>query len=435
MAEFPDPSPFEPDAPTDEPTLSVPLPPPLVGEGNPWAPADAENRDRILDWWRMWWRRVFFPWVAAWTAWWLLQWLRLADYLNTWIHNVDEYITAHAIPGYGWWKTSTPIAASGTTVVTITANVDEFHYLQVGDFVSDSTNDIRYGVILDVIDLTHAVVQPLGVLRGLNGYGWYVTDTDIAPTGTTNVVLAADVTRSPQIGDLVSDRSIALRYGRVTAVIDDTHVTVTPLGVLRGLPGFGWWRTSTTIAHAGTTDVVLASGPNRPPQLDDIVLDDSESSAYGTITAIADDTHVTVTFVNTLQGPPGVAAPGEYDFTTPELAIYGDPGDVYQGQMAGVPQMLFAFTLVLDKRAWVRIYASEAYMLADAARDIMTPLNISADHGCYLDFVGIPIELSKTLTPGVQMADLGLGLWISITNTDNDPQVIAVHSDYRIIME
>lgn len=307
MASFtpPDP-PFVPDDPTPPPTLSVPLPPPEVGEGSPWAPADSENRDRILDWWRMWFRRVFFPWIAAFTTWLDTQWNRLATFINTWITAADEYITEHAIAGYSFRVTSTPIAPEGTTNVEIAEGLDAEHRpLVVGDLVLDETDESNYGVITVVIDDTHATVQYLGSLKGRAGHGWWVTATPISAVGTTDVVLSAESDRLPQVNDLVSDESSALRYGIITVVADATHVTVSPLGVLRGLPGFGWWGTTTVIAHGGTTDVVLSSGPDRVPQINDLVVDETASSAYGEITVVTDATHVTVAYINTLQGPAG----------------------------------------------------------------------------------------------------------------------------------
>lgn len=433
MATFPPEPPFDPDAPIDPPALNVPLPPPEVGEGSPWAPADSENRDRILDWWRAWFRRIFFPWIAAWIAYWADQWQRLADYLNEWISEVDEYISEHAISGYSWRTTQTDLAESGDTTGVVFTNVDQDHRpLVVGDLVSDQSDFERYGIITTVTTPTTATVHTLGQLHGLAGLGWWTTQTPISATGTTDVELPVEPGRVPQVDDLVVDASSALRYGQITVVIDDTHATVTPLGVLRGLAGFGWWTTATPIAHSGTTDVVIASGPDRDPQINDLVVDESSDSAYGEITAVTDPTHVTVAYIGTLQGPAGIADLGSFDFTTPSLAA----GAAYQGQMADEPAMVGAFTVSGDKPAWIRVYASEAYMIADEDRPIMTPLNIADDHGCYLDFVGTALELSKTLTPGVQITDLGSGVWLSVTNTDpSDPQAISVHFDYRIFRE
>lgn len=433
MASFTPPEPpFEPGEPGPPPELNVPLPPPEVGEGSPWAPADSENRDRILDWWRMWFRRVFFPWIAAWIAYWNAQWDRLAAYINEWISAADEYITEHAISGYSWRVTTTPLNETGATDVAFT-NVDQEHRpIVVGDLVSDESDFERYGIITVVLDPTHATVETLGQLHGLTGYGWWITPDSISSTGTTTVSLSPEADRVPQVNDLVSDSSSSLRFGQVVAVVDDTHVTVTPLGELRGLAGFGWWTTETPIVHTGTTVVVLESGPARPPEIGDLVVDHTESSAYGEVTAVTDDTHVTVAYINTLQGPAGVADLGSFDFTTPTLA----PGSAYQGAMAAQPAMVGAFGVTLDHPAWIRVYASQAYLMADQARGILTPLNIAADHGCYLDFVGTLAELSKALTPGVQITDLGLGVWISITNTDPSvSRTIHVHFDYRTFRE
>jgi len=99
MAIFPPPAPFEPAAPAAAPALTTPEVPPVVGVGSPWAPANGENRDRILDWWRSWWVNTHFPWVDAWSAWWGSQWAALASYLNAWVTDASAYITANAIQG------------------------------------------------------------------------------------------------------------------------------------------------------------------------------------------------------------------------------------------------------------------------------------------------------------------------------------------------
>lgn len=368
MAPFVPPEPpLEPDT-IGAPTLDVPLPPPEVGFGSPWAPADGENRDHILDWWRMWFRRVFFPWINAWIAYWAAQWKKIIDYLNTWIEAADEYITLHAVNGHSWWKTTTPI--DDTNPTTVELPYDQYRPILVGDLVSDTSDDIRYGQVTALVDDTHAIVTPLGTLRGLTGFA-----------------------------------------------------------------GFGWWTTATPIATTGTTDVVLAIG-DRDPQVGDLVLDSTAQVAYGMITAVTDPEHVTVTHTGTLQGPPGIADVGAYDLTTASLAPYGDPGDTHEGVMVGQPNMVGAYVITTTSRCWVRVYASEAYMLADATRDILTPLTISDDHGCYLDYVAIPGALDKTLTPGIQFTDVGGGLWISVKNTNvTTPTAIGIHFDYRIFRE
>lgn len=305
MAPFVPPEPpLEPDDPTPPPALTTPLPPPEVGEGSPWAPIDAENRDRILDWWRMWFRRVFFPWIKAWGDYWAAQWARIIDYLNEWLDYAGEYIELHAVAGYSWRKTDTPLNATGTTTVELIP-YDQYRPILIGDLVSDTSEESRYGQVSALVDDTHAVVTTLGSLRGLEGLSWWVTATDIT-TDPTTVVLepADDPNRQPQLGDLVSDQSITIVYGQVVEVIDDTHVSVSPIGSLRGLAGFGWWTTETAIAHAGTTAVVLTAG-NRSPQINDLVVDNSSSHAYGVVTVVTDDTHVTVAYAGTLQGPQG----------------------------------------------------------------------------------------------------------------------------------
>lgn len=312
MASFtpPDP-PFVPDDPTPPPTLNVPLPPPEVGEGSPWAPADSENRDRILDWWRMWFRRVFFPWIEAFTTYWDAQWNRLATYINTWITAADTYISEHAIAGYGFRPTATDIAGSGTTNVVFT-NVDtEFRPVVVGDLALDESSDGNFGIVTVVIDATHATVQYLGSLRGAAGYSWRLTDTPIADSGTTNVILEADTVRPFNLGDLVLDTTSDGNFGVITTLIDPTHVTVTFAGSLRGpsgadgVNGLSWRYTDVTIAGSGTTDVVFSGSPTPPLQIGDLVTDTTGSGNVATITVIADATHATVTYLENLKGAPG----------------------------------------------------------------------------------------------------------------------------------
>jgi hypothetical protein len=361
--------PIEPDAPTPPPELLVPLPPPEVGFGSPWAPADAENRDRILDWWRMWWRRVFFPWVEAWVAYWAGQWARIVAYLNEWLEYAGQYIEDHAVAGLSWRRTDDEIVPEATTLVEIAPlpNAD-IRPLVVGEYVSDTTREVNYGVIV--------------------------------------------------------------------TVVDETHATVLWVGSLLGLPGYGWWSTVTEIVDSGTTAVVLVAVPGREPQVNDLVVSTAESDNYGRITVVTDPTNVTVEYLGSLRGPAGVADLGSFDFTTPNLEPFGDPGDTYQGQLSPWPQMVGAFVLTTDWPSWVRVYASEAYMIADEGRDPMTPLDISDDHGCYLDFVSIPSELSKTLTPGIMFTDIGLGVWLSVRNMDvNDPNSVDIHFDYRTFRE
>jgi hypothetical protein len=359
--------PLEPDAPEPSPPLVVPAPPPEVGFGSPWAPADAENRDSILDWWRAWWLRVFFPWIARWVDYWAAQWARIIAYLNEWLTYAGQYIEDHAVAGFSWRRTDDEIVPNATTLVEIIP-ADEFRPLLVGEYVSDTTREVN--------------------------------------------------------------------YGRIVAVVDATHAEVEWIGVLLGLPGYGWWTTTTEIESAGTTDVVLVAGPDREPQVNDLVVSTAESDNYGQVTVVTDATHVTVAFIGSLRGPAGVADLGSFDLTTPSLSPYGDVGDTYQGQMTPFPQMVGAFVLTTDWPCWVRVYASEAYLLADAARLPETPLTIADDHGCYLDFVSIPDELSKTLTPGIMLTDIGSGLWLSIVNLDvNDPAAISVHFDFRTFRE
>lgn len=424
---MPDPAPWAPDNPPSQPTLTVPEPEPRVGEGSPWAPADGENRDHILDWWRAWWRRVFFPWLAAFVQWILDILQDLADYLNSWIHSVDVYITQHATSGHNIWLTRTPINHTGTTDVIIPESgvSNGVQVPHVDDLVLDSTTSRTLAVITAVTDDTHVTVSPDGVIGGNT---LWTTGTPINTTGTTDVTLTPIGTRYPQLGDWVSDASDNLRIGIITNITDATHVDVTPYSTMRGMVGLGWWITPVTLNTTGATDVTITGTDQHPPQLNDLVIDTTVDATWGTITAITDNTHVTVTAVGSLRGPAGIADSQTITITTPQLAAQA----AWTGHVTDFPQMDGAFQLTVSSRAWVRVYASQAYMQADATRDYMTPINIQNDHGCYLDFYGTPDELSKTLTPGIMISDIGDGIWVSIVNTSGQPAIITAIFQTRI---
>jgi hypothetical protein len=152
--------------------------------------------------------------------------------------------------------------------------------------------------------------------HAISGLSFRSTVTDIAPEGTTNVVLAnVDETLRPVVvGDLVLDNSTDSNYGIVTVVIDDTHATVLYVGSLRGLPGFSWRLTPTPIAPEGTTNVVLSADNIRPFSLGDLVLDTAGDGNFGIVTTLIDATHVTVTYAGSLIGPQGIQG------------IQGEPG-------------------------------------------------------------------------------------------------------------
>lgn len=224
----PDPAPLSP---------TIPLNPPMVGEASPFDHVDGQNRDLILESIRSWVRHNLRAWTTEWQEY-LVYWLALvADYLNGFVEAADAYITEHAISGYSWRTTNTTIAPTGTTTVTITGVDDEHRPLIVGDLVSDHSQDIHYGVIVAVIDSTHASVQYIGNLRGLVGFGWWTTITAITHSGTTAVVLSAVSDRTPQLNDLVVDSSASVAYSKVIAVADATHVTVAYIGTMQGPQG------------------------------------------------------------------------------------------------------------------------------------------------------------------------------------------------------
>lgn len=224
----PDPAPLSP---------SIPLNPPMVGEASPFEHVDGQNRDLILESIRAWIRTVLLRWTKAWQDY-LVYWLALvAAWLNEFVTEADAYITEHAISGYSWRTTVTPINPTGTTAVTIVVSDPDHRPLAVGDLVSDQSPNTRYGIITALIDATHATVTPIGILQGFPGFGWWPTVTAITHSGTTAVVLIVDPTRAPQVNDLVLDNSASAAYGKVTIVTDATHVTVAFIATLQGPQG------------------------------------------------------------------------------------------------------------------------------------------------------------------------------------------------------
>lgn len=353
MSDFP-PPPFEPGEPGPPPSLNVPLPPPLVGEGSPWAPADAENRDRILDWWRMWFRHVFFPWIAAFIAYWDAQWDRLAAYLNTWITAADAYIVEHAIAGLSFRTTATDIAGSGTTDVVFTGVDVEHRPLIIGDLVLDQSPDGNFGSITALIDGTHATVTFLGSLRG-------------------------------------------------------------PIG-LTGANGHGWWTTVTTIAHSGSTAVIITAG-DRPVQMGDFVIDQSASAAYGEIAVVTDPTHVTVTFLGTLQGPSGGGGGGGIDSVVGSSTIDVDATDPANPVVSVNPAGLDFAPLPVDSTlSYINITGAYGWVDSSGTRGVILSIN-GVELGDAAGGSGITIAHDDAFgTPKIQLVGTKpLGLTV---NTD-----------------
>jgi len=176
--------------------------------------------------------------------------------------------------------------------------------------------------IEDQLDAWMVLADSYITAHAVAGLSFRTTVTDIAGTGTTNVTLVTDPAIRPIVlGDLVLDQSADGNYGTVTALIDDTHATVTYTGTLRGPNGLSFRSTASAIAGAGTSDVVLPVIAGYAPLVDDLVVD-SASGNYGQITVVTDSTHVTVAYLGSIKGPKGDK---------------GDPGDpgVVQSVVAG----------------------------------------------------------------------------------------------------
>src|ERR1700744_5111260 len=106
----PDPAPLSP---------RIPLNPPMVGEASPFEHVDAQNRDLILESIRAWVNRVLLVWTKAWQDYLVYCLALVSSWLNEFVVGADAYIPEHAIAGYSWRTTTTPIAAEGATTVTL----------------------------------------------------------------------------------------------------------------------------------------------------------------------------------------------------------------------------------------------------------------------------------------------------------------------------
>lgn len=236
---LPDPPPLALPVAPDVLSPNIPLNPPMVGTADPWRHVDGQNRDIILESIRTWVRVSLLPWTTLWQTQ-LTDWeTQAADQLNAWMELADAYITEYAVAGLSFRTTATPIAGAGTTNVVL-AVTDAARPVVVGDLVLDEAVDGNYGIVTVVIDATHATVEYVGSLRGpqgVAGLSTRLTVTDIAGAGATNVVLTADDVRPFALNDLVITTQPDSNYGLITALIDDTHATVTYMGSLRGATG------------------------------------------------------------------------------------------------------------------------------------------------------------------------------------------------------
>ena len=148
MAEFtypplnpdPDPAPLSP---------TIPLNPPMVGESSPFDHVDGQNRDLILESIRTWIRTALLVWTSKWQDY-LVYWLALVEaWLEGFITAAEAYITEHAVAGYSWRTTVTPINPAGTTNIVIVVP-DPLRPLEIGDLVSDRTgggNDFDAAIV------------------------------------------------------------------------------------------------------------------------------------------------------------------------------------------------------------------------------------------------------------------------------------------------
>lgn len=201
----------------------------------------------------------------------------------------------------------------------------------------------------------------------------------------------------------------------------------------RGLTGYSWWATPTTIPEGQAQQPVTipSATPQRPVQVGDFVVSQSTASLgrYARVVQVTEYNAAGVVYQGSLRGPAGadgqdgVAVPGTIQVTTPSLA----PGERY---VAGVssPTMSGFSTIEVSAPGVVRVYANEDYLLADSPRPYSVAIDAVRDHGMFLQYRGVAGSLFKTLSPGVQVTRTidDDPLFLSIENTGAGTTAITV---------
>lgn len=250
------------------------------------------------------------------------------------------------------------------------------------------------------------------------GLSFRTTATPVAGAGTTNVVLVVDTDLRPiTIGDLVLGSDAAGNYGIVTALIDDTHATVTYVGSLRGpqgIPGLSIRNTNTVIAGGGgTTDVVIAVTPNRPPAITDLVVDTTTDSNWGIITAIADATHVTVAQIGSFKGATGADGPPGADGTDGTNGTDGIMSSVVAGANVVVDSTDPANPIVSAVGAWTftdpdtmnTTYTGDGNPVSPANGDIGVLAEASVANTLFKSATFIMSEVGTWISPVIVLAN------------------------------
>lgn len=243
MATFPAPTPYNPAAATAEPSLTTPDVPPVVGVGSPWEPANGENRDRILDWWRSWWLNVFYPWVNTFSTWWYNQWVSLVGYQNTWISDASAYITANAIPGPAGPNTlpaDTAVAGYVSTPTSLTSIQLELLYphkadivYRVADYASPQAaiDAAVNGSVVLFPPGNVAISAPLTVNKPLTLRGQGLVNTLINATGCNGIEIAAGQTQ-------VNIEAITIQAAVPYTTTPNSYIGVLINGSNAAVPGY-----------------------------------------------------------------------------------------------------------------------------------------------------------------------------------------------------
>jgi len=270
----------------------------------------------------------------------------------------------------------------------------------------------------------------LSIVNWLNGWTHAIEVwIDDVLTQMENYILEHTI-NTISIGEIATGAPGSYADASITGTINDVVVNFT---IPRGYNGRGWFSIDQQIPVDGSIiDAVVVN--NDAPNYHDFAISVG-SGNYGYITDVISKISenqwaVKVQYIDTLRGSPGIAYAGNITVDFDDAPS----GDVKTGQL-DVEQMIGAFKITTNAQCWVRIYASEAHMIADENRLIDEPIDVSTDHGVYLDYVSIPTSLVKTLSPGVMISDTGDGIWYSITNTSNIVSDISVNLDYRIFRE
>lgn len=234
----------------------------------------------------------------------------------------------------------------------------------------------------------------------------------------------------------------------ITGTINDPEFR---FGIPKGDPGRSWWLTNTRFGpNPGSQVTVLGANSSKPAAVGDYVMfiapdaeeDDPDNGRFGIVTSIVTAPSVVrLTPTGSLRGPAGFAEPGTVEVVTgvleaPEFDGETDennPGSFYSGPLL-TPEMAGVYDLTVSGPAWVRVYVSEEYALADINRLEPEPIDIKKNFGIYLDYLASAEDVSsyyKVLSPGVQYTKVDdKPLWVVIRNLADAPASITLTQNF-----